>query len=253
MRPNEAHGVAFLSVVRVTIALACLTVATPAWAEFLQPQVQVNVSAGGHSGSWELDLTNPTSPLDWHLPSAVDIYSDDVDHVFLATLETLDLGMIGDPQIVLNFSLTAVALPTNVAVSSGAVLFAAANNPLAFATAAITVTDNDSNGGSATGNFAGVKSYEATYNGGTTFADLVSPVVAPVDDSGIGMERFPAVGSVAIPGLVTSIAAGYSFTLTANDSASGTSRFNVVVPEPSTVALILIGTAALLWHCRRRR
>ncbi len=253
MRSNEAHSVAFLAVLRVAIAFACFAVATPAWAEFLQPQVRVDVSAGGHAGSWELDLTSPSSPLDWHLPAAVDIYSDDVNHVFLATLETLDLGLIGDPQIVVNFSLTAGALATNVAISSGAVLFAAANNPTAFATAAITVTDNDSNGGSATGSFAGTKSYEASYNGGTTFADLISPVVAPVDDSGIGMERFPAVGSAVIPGLVGSISAGYNFTLTANDSASGTSRFSLVVPEPSTVALILIGAAALLWHWRRRR
>lgn len=253
MRPTHTYRVASRSATSLAMAVACLALAAPARGAFVAPQVTIDVSAGGHSGSWQLDLGDPASPLDWHLAAPLDIYSSDASHTLLATIETLDLFYEGDPQVILNFSLTAGAAPTNVAIASGAVLFAPALNPTAFATAGMTVTDNNDNGGMATGNFAGAKSYEATYNGGATFADLISPIAAPLGDTGIGMERLPAAGSVVIPGVVSSIAAGYSFMLTAEDSASGTSRFSLVIPEPSTAALALLGIVALVSVRRRRR
>jgi hypothetical protein len=250
MRPKTTHRVAFSSV--VCVAFVCLATALPARAEFVNPLIRIDLEANGMTGSWELEVTDPSDPFSWNLTAPVEIYSDDPSETYLGTIETLNLGLDGDPQVLLNFSMTAGPAPTLFSVSTGLVLFAPINNPLAFATAAITVTDNNSNGGTATGTFPGSKAYQASYNGGSTFANLVSPVVAPLDDSATGSERLPAVGSVVIPGVVTSINAEYSFLLTAADSASGTSRFNVIVPEPSTIVLALAGLAALFWHRRRK-
>jgi hypothetical protein len=54
----------------------------------------------------------------------------------------------------------------------------------------------------------------------------------------------------SIAGLVTDIQAEYQFTLSANDSASGTSRFEVV-PEPVAMHLALLGIVGLLLARRR--
>ena len=62
-----------------------------------------------------------------------------------------------------------------------------------------------------------------------------------------GNENF---GWTQIPGTVTEMNASYQFTLTARDSASGTSMFQMV-PEP--VSLFLLGTGALAIFFRRKR
>jgi hypothetical protein len=56
---------------------------------------------------------------------------------------------------------------------------------------------------------------------------------------------------------VGSIESQFRFVLSANDSASGTSRFDVIpeiIPEPSTVVLLTAGLAGMLlvrWRMRR--
>ena len=100
--------------------------------------------------------------------------------------------------------------------------------------------------------FPGIKAYQAQYNSGPSiFANLVSPVNAPTDTSNTGSDRFPAAGRVPISGIVNSIQSQFSFQLTANDSASGTSSFNLtggtIVPEPSSLVLALLGGLGLLW------
>jgi len=247
MKPHSIYRVLWVACFAVALFLAT----SSARAEFVNPLITVQVSAGGHTGIWELEVSNPSDPYSWRLPEPVDIYSDDPDNVFLGTIDSMDLGLIADPQVALGFAFTAGPAPAVFGVSSGLVVFPM-NNPTGFATASLTVTDNDGNGATAAGLFAGSKVYQATLNGATPFANLVSTVVAPIDDSATSQERHPGVGSVLIPGIVNTISASYSFTLTANDSASGTSRFNVV-PEPSTVALALIGSAALVACWRRRR
>lgn len=252
MRSQFKIRLATLGVVCGAMVVAMLALPQQAKAEFLGNLVQIDVSAGDYSGSWVLPGPTTDDPFSYDLSGPLNIYSSQNSEVLLGTLESLNLRLDGDPQVILNFAFTAGGANTVFSVSSALVAFGAINNPDSFATAGITVTDNDSNGGSATGLFAGAKSYEASYNAGSIFADLVSPVVAPVDDSGIGSERYPLAGTVQIPGAVTSIKGSFNFLLTANDSASGTSRFNVV-PEPSSVILALMAATGLYWAARRRK
>ncbi len=242
-------------VVCCALAFAALASPTRAHAEFLGNLLEIQVSAGPNTGSFILDVPVSGDPFFFNLNEPFDIFSSENPGTLLATIDGLSLTFDGDPQVILNFALTAGNADTAFSISSALVAFPALTNPQASATAGITVTDNGTTGGSATGLFPGVKSYEATFNGGTVFADLVSPVIAPAGSSGIGSERFPVpVGStIAIPGSVTSMAAEFNFVLTANDSASGTSNFTIIVPEPSSILLALAGGMAMLLAVRRRK
>lgn len=171
----------------------------------------------------------------------------------LGRVTELELGVVGDPVVTLRFSLDSDDSSTVWTISSTVVNFSAIASPLAYASAAVTVT-SDSDGAVLTGQFAGNKAYEATYNGTVAFADLVSSINAPGDDSVTGRERSPAVSgwtSIATP--VSSIQSEFKFTLTAGDSASGTSRFEVVVPEPSGLAALAIGLVSVGGLIARKR
>lgn len=241
----------------VCCALAFAALASPSrvHAEFLGNLLEIQVSAGSNTGSFILNVPEPGNPFVYELNEPFDIFSEQNPSTLLATIDGLSLTYDGDPQILIGFALTAGNANTAFSISSALVAFPALTNPQASATAAITVTDNGTTGGTATGLFPGVKSYEASYNGGSVFADLVSPVIAPPGSSGIGNERFPVpIGStIAIPGSVSSMAAEFNFVLSANDSASGTSNFTIIVPEPSSIFLAMAGGMALLLAVRRRK
>ncbi len=59
-----------------------------------------------------------------------------------------------------------------------------------------------------------------------------------------------------IPGSVTQIQSQFKFLLTANDQASGTSRFDIIeqpIPEPGTLLLVGSGVLTAVGLLRRRR
>jgi hypothetical protein len=226
--------------------------------------IRIQVEAGGHTGYWEKQANIPdgAQTFNWSLPtgSDLDIVSSTDENVVLATLDSTSISVDFDPFVALNFAVFAGPVPTNFTISSALVPFAPINNGLAFATAGVTVTETpvpSFDGASLTGLYAGAKAYQARYNGGgSVFANLISPViVAPLDITGSMVEKFPpGVGTrVVIPGLVSDIESEFSFTLSANDQASGTSIFDIIVPEPSSVAMAGIGLLAIVWQIWRRR
>ena len=176
----------------------------------------------------------------------------------MGTIDGLTVSGDTDPFVLLGFVFTAGPGPTAISISTGFPI-APITNGLAFASAAITATEGGAllDGATVTGAFSGVKAYEASYNLGTgIFADLVSPVVTvPGGGSNTLSERFPVpIGSrTLVPGLVTDIQSTFSFTLSAFDQASGTSRFDIIVPEPSSIALAMCGLVGVVICVRRRR
>ncbi len=233
----------------------CFLLGSTARGEFLGSAVTISVTAGSDSGFYEVELPSSADPLDWSLSQPVEVLNASGDS--LAHIASLSFELNGDPAVSLNFSITAGSSPTLITISSSTISFTPIINAQAFATAALTVTDFNGNGATATGTFAGAKAYEARYNGSGVFADLVSPVVAGMNASNIGTERFPITGNAGIGPMVSTIESQFSFTLSAHDSASGTSRFNVIpgpnVPEPSSFVLAALGLGGTYLRIRRHR
>ena len=168
---------------------------------------------------------------------------DDSSGRLIGTLTGLSVGFIGDPQISIGFSVQSGAAPTSFTIASGLNAFASILNPSASGVASMTLTDNNSNGATLTGNVAPGFSYGARFNGTNTYLNRVNDLVAgpgqTVNDTGF------LTGTVL--GSVTDQSALYYFTLSAGDTASGTSVYTVV---PAPGALLLLGGLAL---ARRRR
>ena len=156
-------------------------------------------------------------------------------------VENLEVELDGDPAVDLIFAVSAGNSDVSFTISSAVVAFAALDNPQAQASAAVTLTDGSTipvNGADLDVPAGESSLYHATYNGGTSFADLLSSLSI---SEGSGSAS-AGTGITVINDSVTSIAASFTFDLTAEDSASGTSRFEVFVPDPDipepTTALI---------------
>lgn len=239
----------------LALGLICLW-SVSAYGDFVGPLVRIEVENGEGSGVIEFPIQFPADPhsqapdkIVWMIENSHSIFSGDNPGNALAVLEGLTVTLDGDPAVSLNFSLTSGGTDTTVTITSATVFFAPIVNPEAYAVAGVTLTDNNSNGATATGLQSGVKLYEATYNTTVGWADLVGSLSALVDNTAIGNERMPLVGRQVIPATVSSIQSEFKFILSAGDSISATSRF-YVIPEPAVMSLLVIGGLALL---RRRR
>jgi hypothetical protein len=174
----------------------------------------------------------------------------------IATILQLNNTVDQDPAVNLRFSVVAGSTDTTFTFSSPVVNFDAISGPSAVTSSSLTLTDSDGDGATLTGLESGGTAYKAIYNGGTVWATLnPSYSFATPYDSQAESNRDPLGGMGTIPDTLTSIQSEYSFTLSANDQASGTSMFSVnsqVVPEPLTFAAVLTGLAGLGGYVRNR-
>ena len=157
------------------------------------------------------------------------------------SIDSLKLTMNADPEVGFEFGVRAGGSAMVVSFFSDVVYFDPMVNPMAYASAGVTLTDRNNNGATIIGLFPGGKINQASYNDGSTvFANLV-------DGFGISSgtwtasEAVPPSGSQIINDTVSSIESDFHFKLSAGDSASGTSTFEVVVPEPATMCLLGLG------------
>jgi len=239
--------------IAVVLALVLLTLIAPAGATFIPADgaqvVRVDVFAGADRGSYELVFPHGAAisgRAGFSLPAPVEIRSDGR---LLATLRSLTVELEADPAVSLGFAVTAGNAPTTFIITSANLSFSPLVDPLGYASAGVTLTDNDGTGANITGLYGGL-CYEARYNGSSVFADLLPPLTAPACTSVTMSDRMPPLGSQVVLDTLSSIQTSFGFTLSAKDQASGTSHFEVMIPEPASLSLL--GAAGLLLLRRRR-
>ncbi len=216
----------------------------------------VHVEATSSLGTASLDLITNSSFEDGIL---VDGLSDSVDLVneegtVIATISNLNMLLIADPVVNMNFAVFAGAADTSFVITSTLLGFPGLTNPNARASGSVSVTDSNGNGAWATGDYAGDKAYRAFYNGavagsGTVFSSLIGDVsiADPFGSDKNSEESGP--GFDVINDTVTNMSTEFAFTVSAFDQVGGTSTF-VVVPSPASLALAGIGGLTMF---RRRR
>jgi hypothetical protein len=163
-------------------------------------------------------------------------------------IEKLIVTAKGDPWVSIEFGVRAGSADTTFNISSNIEnINPAFTNPAAAATASITLTDRSQStaGATITGLFDGGKIYQARYNGTSPFANLVDTFSFTRSGLNLSDVRAQSTGDSSIAGAVASIESQVNFTLSAMDSASGTTDF-VVTPEPISLSLLAIGGAVLL-------
>lgn len=179
----------------------------------------------------------------YQAPGAVDLMDGDGD--VIATVNDLSAAFGADPFVFVGFAVQAGAFDTTFLVTSGTLQFSSIPNPSAMATAGLTLTETTGNTALLTGNFPGNLSFHSRFNGLLTYSwegPSIGPI--PAGDS----QASDSTTNFFIGGNVSDISTQFDFTVSAGDSASTTSVFNVV---PSPGALVLGGIGALL--LRRRR
>jgi hypothetical protein len=232
--------------------------------------IAFDIVASNADGSASLSvLTTSGQIIDdmfiWNLEEPVELI-DPEDGDIIGTLEQASVVIIGDPVISLGFVVSSGGLPTDFTITSANLSFTAIPGAVGRASGAVAVTDIGGNGASLTGMNVDGQSYQTFYNDpgfvpatGTTFATLVSDVSTGTPFSSVtSSEDFP-VGpgfsatneAGALLGAVSSISSQFDFGIGASDSASGTSVFVVMIPEPTALLSMLIGVGALALLRRR--
>jgi hypothetical protein len=236
MKTTIMHAVVLAA---VTLSLG---MASQAWATPIADQIDLTCQAGSSTVNYVF-----TAPL---VTGQSPVVLTDASGNPIATIKELTWDSDTDPSVNLHFSVQAGATDTTITFNSTVVSFAPLTNPTAVATSSLTLTDADGDGATITGLQSGNKCYSAIYNGNVTWTSLNQGYTFSTPfDGQTETDRLPASGFQTISDTVSSIQSQYSFVLSANDEASGTSTFNVT-PEPATLSLMAIGGLAML---RRRK
>lgn len=248
------------------LACAALAAASSRAGEISETIFAIEAQSSVGTAVFDVPITSGNidgDTLTWTLDQAIPLMDDNNNEI--ALLEMANVTYVADPIVVLNFLVTSGGAAANFVVTSANLGFAGIPNAVARASAALTVTDFGGDGATLTGNFPNNDSYRAYYNDpgnvpatGTAFATLTPGVATPTPfASATSMEEFPVGGgfsatdeNAGVLGLVSSMSSRWSFGVSQFDSASGTSVY-VVVPEPGSVLLCILGTA-LLALVRRR-
>ncbi|MGE3182911.1 MAG: hypothetical protein AB7N71_14865 [Phycisphaerae bacterium] len=234
---------------RLGLCLAALTVPCAALGDGMgisDPALVVQASNASGTGSFSVgvDQLTETAPGQYSFVQLTPIQIEDTQSGdFVATLTNATLFLVPDPQIGIGFAVQAGSSDTVFTITSALLSFPALMNQTGEASAALTLTDVGGNGALLTGNGPSGNSYAAQYNGvvpgGTTFASGISMLSSGGSTAG-AINVLPTL----IAGSVTDMSAQFSFTLSANDLASGTSNYSIT-PEPATLSLLALGFLAL--------
>jgi hypothetical protein len=226
---------------KIVVALACVLCVTAAQAGMVSATVKATNTETGVS---EVVTLGGEASLDKATGNYVWEKSSDETPILDGFIDTFKLTMDADPEVGIEFGVRAGSVATTFSILSEVVNFGALVNPVAFASAGVTLTDRSPAGATIVGLFQDGKIHQARYNGTTVFANLANGFTI-ANGTQTNSEAQPPSGSQTIGDTLTSIESEFYFTLSARDSASGTSTF-VVVPEPTTMALLALGGLGLL-------
>lgn len=243
------------------VALAALLLVALSWAFAMNAQAAfigdlVTVVASNEHGSAMVHVPMPLS----HLPPQANV----PDHVremlnerfdlkaeggeLIGSIESMTIELIGDPIASISFTATAGSSDTTFSLSSAVVSFSALTNPPALSEAELTLTDTGSDGASVSIVSSNSGLFKSIYNGSSAFSEQLGTTTISGGSTTISENK-----SEAIAGSVSSIQAVWEFKLSANDQASGIGTFEVVIPEPSTLLLSLLGLSVVGISSRRNR
>lgn len=244
----------------VVVLCALTLVAGVARADVPEVVFEITAEAGDFASSFSVlaewgEYDPATQTWTWTMEEAYDFWQNGT---FLGSLDSFTAEIVGDPEVNLSFSVQSGPDDTGFVIASALLDdFDPITDAEGYAHASYTLTDFD--GGSATltgiGDTGGA--YLAQYNGwagnpgdplGTTFAEGIYSMSAGFLETVTEDFDHPESGYVAIPDTVNDMSSLVSFTLSAQDLASGTSSY-VIIPEPGSLGLLAIGALALL---RRR-
>lgn len=230
----------------VATFLACSAIG--AFASLDGPALKITASNSFGTGNWEIGFdqfryNSTNDSYSWFMAAPASIKNS--NGVEIATIGGANAYYQMDPVVALGFFVSAGASSTHFTITSALLSFSTINTPLGQASAGTTVTDVDGDGASLTST---TKLYNAYYNGflANNFTGLVGNSSAVSNQTAVANESF-GFAPIGVP--VSDMSAKWEFDLSANDIASGTSRYEVV-PEPATLAVF--GLAALALKKRRR-
>jgi hypothetical protein len=191
---------------------------------------------------------NPPDQISYTHPDRIMLFDQAAQKV-IGAIDNLSIRLDGDPAVSITFAATAGAFGTTFTINSATVSFPAITNPPASADAEVTLTDTSTNGATLTLVGTNAGAFLPNYNGGTLFASLIG---AQSLASGGSVTVAEGTGPQTIAGAVSSIQGRFQFTLSAADTLSGEGNF-IVVPEPATIGLLVVGLAVGIAFARRRR
>ncbi|MDX9911909.1 MAG: PEP-CTERM sorting domain-containing protein [Phycisphaerales bacterium] len=222
-----------------------------------QNVLSIDVSWEGGSTTWSLDREqlqqDPNDPAHfWWEPSSDIQIASGIELRRGTGSDRTRIEIFEDPEVIVNFNVFSAQQNSVFTVNSALVSFAQLNNPVGVASAAVSVTDLSGNGATYTPNGLGGQAYTAFYNTSTSeFAQLLSsPLTTLPFSTNSYSQDFPIAGTQGIAGSVDDISARWTFTLSQNALATGTSVFTVVVPTPASG--LLLGAGVLVAGRRRR-
>jgi len=225
---------------------AC-ALAAAASADIRGNAIDIAASSDAGQGTWRLlteDLNYNPDQDRWWWQSDGPLVIRDATGAPLVTFDNLAISFVEDPVISLGFLATAGGVNTRFTISSGILGFAPGLYT-AQASSSITTTDTDGNGATTTGHFGINDTYQALCNGASIGTSTPGIAVGPFGST-------PSAGAIGPANyFANSMQAQWDFTLSANDSASGTSVYvKTLVPAPGTMGLLALGGLAA---ARRRR
>jgi hypothetical protein len=199
-----------------------------------------------------------TGAWSWQATQPVPIEAE--GGVQIALLKDAVVNLDPDPQIAWSFAVQAGELAADFEIRSALLSFPTIPASVAEgrASCGFSVTDLDGDGAllQALGD-PGAGAYTAAYNGwwpsGTEFANMINMISASPGGTGSASQSYPPTAPWWVPvgEDVANMSSRAWFSLTANDTAAGTNNFEIV-PEPSTLGVLLLGGVAILGRRSRR-